>query len=133
MTVALRIDAGDPTPPYEQLHRQIATAIAFGALKPGTRLPPVRQLAADLGVAAGTVMRAYSELESGGFVTTRRGGGTSVAVTPRALSAEDRQRSLAAQAAAFVAQARLLGVDDDEVREAVRRALTPDQSACMRW
>jgi GntR family transcriptional regulator len=92
----------------------------------------VRQLAADLGVAAGTVMRAYSELESGGFVTTRRGGGTSVAVTPRALSAEDRQRSLASQAAAFVAQARLLGVEDDEVREAVRRALNPDQSACMR-
>ena len=125
MTVALRVDGDDPTPPYEQLHRQIAIAIAFGALEPGTRLPPVRQLAADLGVAAGTVMRAYSELESGGFVTTRRGGGTSVAVTPRTLSAEERQLRLSSQAAAFVAQARLLGVEDDEVQEAVRRALAP--------
>jgi GntR family transcriptional regulator len=123
MTVALRIDGQDPTPPYEQLHRQLATAIAFGALEPGTRLPPVRQLAADLGVATGTVMRAYAELEAGGFVTSRRGGGTSVAKVPRALDSEERQRALDAQAAGFVAQARLLGVGDDDVREAVQRAL----------
>jgi GntR family transcriptional regulator len=123
MTVALRINAQDPTPPYGQLHRQLATAIAFGALGPGTRLPTVRQLAADLGVAAGTVMRAYSELESGGLVTTRRGGGTTVAVSPSVFSEEERQRSLARQAAAFVAQARLLGVTDEAVGEAVQRAL----------
>jgi GntR family transcriptional regulator len=123
MTVALRIDGQDPTPAYEQLHRQLATAIAFGALEPGTRLPPVRQLAADLGVATGTVMRAYAELETGGFVTSRRGGGTRVAKVPRELPPDERQRSLAAQAAAFVAQARLLGVGDNDVREAVQRAL----------
>jgi DNA-binding transcriptional regulator YhcF (GntR family) len=123
MTLALRVDARDPTPPYEQLHRQLATAIAFGALAPGTRLPSVRQLAADLGVAAGTVMRAYSELESGGLVTTRRGGGTTVAKAPRALSPDDRQRSLASYAATFVAQVRLLGVTDEAVGEAVQRAL----------
>jgi DNA-binding transcriptional regulator YhcF (GntR family) len=123
MTLALRVDARDPTPPYEQLHRQLATAIAFGALAPGTRLPSVRQLAADLGVAAGTVMRAYSELESGGLVTTRRGGGTTVAKAPHALSPNDRQRSLASHAATFVAQVRLLGVTDEAVGEAVQRAL----------
>jgi GntR family transcriptional regulator len=123
MTLALRVDAHDPTPPYEQLHRQLATAITFGALAPGTRLPTVRQLAADLGVAAGTVMRAYSELESGGLVTTRRGGGTTVAKVPRAFSSEERQRQLASQAATFVAQVRLLGVSDEAVGEAVRRAL----------
>jgi GntR family transcriptional regulator len=123
MTVALRVDAEDPTPPYEQLHRQLTTAIAFGTLPPGTRLPSVRQLAADLGVATGTVMRAYSELESGGFVTSRRGGGTAVAKTPPTVPPGEQHRSLAAQAAAFVAQARLLGVDDDAVREAVEQAL----------
>jgi GntR family transcriptional regulator len=123
MTLALRVDAQDPTPPYEQLHRQLATAIAFGALAPGTRLPSVRQLAADLGVAAGTVMRAYSELESGGLVTTRRGGGTTVATAPPALSPEERRRSLASYAATFVAQVRLLGVTDKTVAEAVQQAL----------
>lgn len=68
-------------------------------------------------------MRAYSELESRGLVTTRRGGGTTVAKTPRALSPEERQRSLASHAATFVAQVRLLGVTDEAVGEAVRRAL----------
>lgn len=123
MTLALRVDSQDPTPPYEQLHRQLATAIASGALPPGTRLPTVRQLAADLGIAAGTVMRAYSELESGGLVATRRGAGTTVATTPRTLSPEERQRLLAAQAAAFVAHARLLGATDEAVGEAVQKAL----------
>lgn len=129
MTVALRIDADDPTPPYEQLHRQLMTAIAFRALTPGTRLPPVRQLAADLGVAAGTVMRAYSELESEGFVVSRRGGGTAVAETPHVLSREEQQQSLATQASAFVARARLLGVSDQAVCEAVLRATEQGQPA----
>ena len=123
MTVALRIDSRDPTPPYEQLHRQLLTAIAFGALAPGTRLPSVRQLAADLGVASGTVMRAYSELESAGLVTSRRGGGTTVSKTPSTLSPQEREPALAWQAATFVAQVRLLGVSDDAVRTAVEQAL----------
>lgn len=123
MTVTLRIDSRDPTPPYEQLHRQLATAITFGSLAPGTRLPSVRQLASDLGVAAGTVMRAYSELESAGLVRSRRGGGTTVAQPCAPLLPEERQRSLASQAAAFVAQARLIGASDEEIREAVQEAL----------
>lgn len=123
MTLALQVDARDPTPPYGQLYRQFANAIASGVLAPGTRLPTVRQLAADLGVAAGTVMRAYSELESGGLVATRRGGGTTVAKIPRTLSPQERQRLLASQAAAFVAQVRLLGVTDEAACEAVQRAL----------
>ena len=124
MTVALRIDGDDPTPPYEQLHRQFVTAITFGALEPGTRLPPVRQLAADLGIANGTVMRAYSELESNGLVTARRGGGTKVASVPRILSFAEQ---LSSQAATFVAQARLLGATDEAVSEAVQRALASQQ------
>ncbi len=123
MTLALRVDGQDPTPPYEQLNRQLATAIMSGALAPGTRLPTVRQLAADLGIAAGTVMRAYSELESGGLVASRRGGGTTVAKTPRTLSPQEQQRLLVSQAADFVAHARLLGVTDEAVDEAVQRAL----------
>jgi DNA-binding transcriptional regulator YhcF (GntR family) len=133
MTLALRVDAQNPTPPYEQLHRQLATAIAFGALAAGTRLPSVRQLAADLGIAAGTVMRAYSELESRGLVATRRGGGTTVAKAPRVLSPEERQRSLDSQVAAFLAQARLLGVTDEAVGEAVERALGTEGQGPDAW
>jgi GntR family transcriptional regulator len=123
MTVALRLEPGDPTPPYEQLRRQLATAIESGQLAPESRLPTVRQLAADLGVAAGTVMRAYAELEGGGLVVTRRGGGTSVSASPRTLPEVERQGRLAELATALVAQARRLGAADDEIRRAVDRLL----------
>jgi len=123
MTVALRLEPGDPTPPFEQLRRQLATAIESGLLAPESRLPTVRQLAADLGVAAGTVMRAYAELEGSGLVVTRRGGGTAVSASPRTLPDVERQRRLAELATSLVAQARLLGAADDEIRRAVDRQL----------
>ena len=80
---ALTVDTGNPTPPYEQLRRQLAELIQSAALQPGDRLPPLRQLAADLGLAVGTVARAYRELESAGLISSRRGGGTRVTQQPR--------------------------------------------------
>ncbi|MEO5963979.1 MAG: GntR family transcriptional regulator [Candidatus Limnocylindrales bacterium] len=123
MTVALRLDPGDPTPPYEQLRRQLATAIESGVLQPGTRLPTVRQLSADLGVATGTVMRSYAELEGDGLIVTRRGGGTTVGDSPRTLSEAERGRRLAEITSSFVSQARLVAVSDNDIRRAVERLL----------
>ena len=57
MSADIAIDLSDPTPPYEQLRRQFATMIETGQLVAGQRLPPVRQLAKDLGLANGTVAR----------------------------------------------------------------------------
>ena len=123
MTVELRLDPEDPTPPYEQLRRQLSAVIQAGILAPQTRLPTVRQLAADLGVAAGTVMRAYAALEGEGLVVTRRGGGTAVSDAPPALSDDERLRRLAELAASMVAQGRRLGATDDEIRRAFERQL----------
>ena len=75
----LTVDPSDPTPPYEQLRRQLVELIATGRLAGGDRLPPVRQLAGDLGLANGTVARTYRELESSGHLVTSRGAGTRVA------------------------------------------------------
>ncbi len=123
MTLALRLDPRDPTPPYEQLRRQLATAIGSGGLAEGTRLPTVRQLASDLGVAPGTVMRAYAELDAAGLVATRRGGGTTVLAPAHVLPAVERQTRLASLAAAFVGEARLLGVSDAGIETALRDVL----------
>lgn len=123
MTVELRLDPDDSTPPYEQLRRQLSAVIQSGTLAPQTRLPTVRQLAADLGVAAGTVMRAYAALEGEGLVVTRRGGGTAVSDAPPALSDEERVRRLAALATSLVVHARGLGATDEEIRRAVERQL----------
>jgi GntR family transcriptional regulator len=119
MTVELRLDPEDPTPPYEQLRRQLSAVIQSGVLAPQTRLPTVRQLAADLGAAAGTVMRAYAALEGAGLVVSRRGGGTAVSDAPPALSDAERERRLAELANSLVAQARRFGATDPEIRRAV--------------
>ncbi|WP_406111849.1 GntR family transcriptional regulator [Streptomyces sp. NBC_01003] len=58
-------------PPYEQVRLQLADLILGGHLAENDRLPAVRQLAADLGLAAGTIARAYRELESANLVISR--------------------------------------------------------------
>lgn len=123
MTGSVRIDPADPTPPYEQLRRQLAAMITAGALTEGTRLAPVRQLAADLALATGTVARAYRELEAQGLVRTARGAGTRVAAPEQSLSADERKQRIAGLARQYVDGARLLGADDDAVRKGVERAL----------
>lgn len=78
MEARIVIDLGAATPPYEQVRAQIASLIAVGELAQGARLPTVRSLAADLGVAVGTVARAYKELEAAEWVATNRRQGTTV-------------------------------------------------------
>jgi GntR family transcriptional regulator len=74
----IALDATDPTPPYEQVREQIASLIRSGGLPGGHRLPTIRQLAADLRIAPGTIARAYRSLETSGLVETSRAGGTKV-------------------------------------------------------
>lgn len=126
LTIAVRAD--DPTPPFEQLRSQIAAAIASGVLVAGTKLPPVRQLAGDLGIATGTVARAYKELEQSGLVTTGRRAGTTVIGRPSG-SAESALNSLAGT---FIAQARSIGASDDDIRGAIQRQLDPSPPAAGR-
>src|SRR4051794_24985345 len=90
-TRTVSVDPGDPTPPYAQLRRQFVGLIHSAALPDGARLPPLRQLAGDLGLAVGTVARAYRELEAAGLVKSRRGGGTRVTYDPPALPAAERR------------------------------------------
>jgi DNA-binding transcriptional regulator YhcF (GntR family) len=130
-TAHLAVAPDDPTPPYEQLRRQFVDLIGGGVLGGGERLPPVRQLAADLGVAVGTVARTYRELEQAGLVVTRRGGGTRVRRDPPTSTPADLERELDAAAEALVRQARLLGADGAGVRAAVERALTSDAAGTV--
>lgn len=119
MSVALRLDSTDPTPAYEQLRRQIASAIIAGMIPAGTRLPTVRQLAGDLGLAPGTVMRAYAELETTGLIISRRGAGTIAAD----LTGSRPTDSIFRLAVDFVSSSRQLGAHDQMIRDAINRAL----------
>ena len=78
----IRLDPADKAPPFEQIKAEIIGLIAARALPEHYRLPSIRQLAGDLGVAPNTVARAYRELEIDGFVRSRGRRGTTVVARP---------------------------------------------------
>ncbi len=111
------LDPGASEPPYEQLRRQIATRAASGELAPGTRLPTVRALAAELDLAVNTVAKTYRALETDGVVVTEGRRGTFVA-----LGAAAGRTEAGAAAAAYVAVARRLGLGLTEATLLVERS-----------
>lgn len=119
----MRIDPPDPDaaePPFEQLRSQVARRASSGDLPAGTRLPTVRSLASELGLAANTVARAYRELEADGVVVTEGRRGTFVAGTPAGASADAREA-----ARHYVAVARRLGLGRAEATRLVEQAWPP--------
>lgn len=119
----IHVDTSSPLPPYEQLRAQIHAMVASGALREGARLPPIRQLAGDLGLAANTVGRAYHELERDGIVQTRGRHGTVVTGKPE-LDARDRRRVLDDAARTFAHEAEHHGAGLDDAIAALRRAFS---------
>ncbi len=118
MTLQIEVDLAASIPPYEQIRSQIVAHVSAERLTVGDRLPTIRALAADLGVAAGTVARAYRELEQAGVVSTRRRSGTVVAAG--AVAADVLVRHAAS---AFVATVRAARLTDDAILDLVRGAL----------
>ncbi len=112
------IDAESAVAPYEQLRSQITEQVRRGELSGGDPLPPVRRLAADLGLAPNTVARAYKELEQDGFVVTGGRRGTVVAEQQIQVSETARKRTVA-----FVAGLRELGLGANETMRLVRQVL----------
>lgn len=101
----LTVDTRSPVPPFEQLRVQLLALVSSGDLAPGTRLPTVRRLAENLGIAANTVARTYRTLEADGIIETRGRHGSFVSSHG---SAAVRQAQEAA--AAYAARIRRLGV-----------------------
>ena len=116
MTLSVVVDGESGVPPYEQVRDGIRAQVDDGSLAPGFRLPPVRSLATSLGLAPNTVARAYKELEAAGIVETRGRAGTFVA-------GRGVDRAVRSAASSYVAQARGLGLSDDDALAAVRRAM----------
>jgi DNA-binding transcriptional regulator YhcF (GntR family) len=116
--VDIVIDHDAGVPPYEQVRLRIADLAATGQLAAGTRLPPVRTLAVDLGLAANTVARAYKELEQAGLVETRGRAGT--VVTARAARTPAAAQTIARR---YAEQARALGLSPQQALDLVRAAL----------
>jgi GntR family transcriptional regulator len=106
-------------PIYVQLRDQLATLIGRGLLKPGERLPTMREVAVALRIDLNTVQRAYAELERDGLLTLMRGSGTFVAEAPPA--PRNIRKQTQDFAARIAAQARAQGIDLGEVAEALAK------------
>lgn len=115
----LSVDPFSHLPPFEQVRDQLAEAVRTRELAAGDRLPTVRKLAADLGLASNTVARAYRELEQAGVLETRGRHGTFVAV-----QGSDRAKEAAVATASYAKRLRELGISADEAVALVREALS---------
>ncbi len=112
------IDAHSATPPFEQLRLQVLAGITDGSLPAGTRMPTVRALAEQLGLAVNTVARSYRELEAAGVIETRGRGGTVIS-----LSTDAAAHAAQEAAAAYASRTRALGISPDAALDYVRAAL----------
>lgn len=104
----LHVDVQAARPLFDQLRLQVIDAVRDGRLPPGARLPTVRELAGELGLAVNTVARAYRELETAGIVETRGRFGTFVA------RVDPSDAAMAAAAHAYVEAARAQGLTKHE-------------------
>jgi DNA-binding transcriptional regulator YhcF (GntR family) len=114
----IAIDSRSPVPPFEQLRTQIASLAASGGLLPGSKLPTVRQLATDLGLAPNTVARSYRELEADGVLVTQGRRGTFVHSD---LLEHEASPVLGSLATAFVSAARRAGLSEPEAIRLLER------------
>jgi len=112
----VELDPASGLPPFAQVRAQVAAAIERGILRPADRLPTVRMLAAQLGLAVNTVARSYRELELEGLVTTNGRHGTFVAEESPVVR---HQATL--EAREFTARMRQLGIREPEMFAILRR------------
>ncbi len=120
--VDISVDPGAGVPPYAQIRAQITERVANGDLEAGTRLPTVRALADELGLATNTVARSYRELETAGIVVTRGRHGTVVSDSAPGMVRRARA-SLRRAAEKYVTATDQLGVDAADAINAVRRVI----------
>ena len=109
----VKVDPFEPTDLHTQVAAEIRRAIADGEAKAGERLPPARDLAAELGVNTNTVLRALRALRDEGLLEFRRGRGITVTGTPQ-------QSAVIAKATELARLAREHGYRQDELLEIVR-------------
>lgn len=122
----ISVDAASPLSPVEQIRSQVAALILTGQLAADTRLPSVRQLAADLRVAPGSVAKAYKELESAGLIRTARAAGSRVnpghvTAEPLLEAAEGLVRAAALEGLSLSeVQSIVASVWDDQVKQRIQ-------------
>jgi GntR family transcriptional regulator len=117
------LDPASSVPLYLQISEQLRRLIALGALRPGDRLPTVRDLAVRTRVNRNTAARAIQHLEGAGVVRTRVGQGTFVERREGAGQAEAAMREIDASIDRLLVESHTAGVAPEELERRVRRKI----------
>lgn len=115
----LRVEPSSPVPIYRQIMDQVRFAVASGRLEPETRVPSVRDVAAELQINLQTVAKAYAELVDDGTLEIRRGMGTYVAGRPR--RDVDARLALDAEVRTLCRHAFSYGLTADDLHKLIAR------------
>lgn len=105
----------NPDPMYKQVTDQIKNAITLGYLKPGDRLPSVRNLVQELNISTITVKRAYADLEMDGYILTRAGLGTFVSEIDKDQLRENKIQEIERELTKILLNARKYKISKDEI------------------
>lgn len=120
----LHIDRQSRVPVFEQIKNELMTLISLGVLTPHSKLPSIRQIAAETGVNINTVKKAFSELETHGVIYSVPGTGSFVSAD--ALADENLRRTAFQEVETAVMAAKAKGIDLEEVLTTVRKVYTEE-------
>jgi len=118
--VFIHLSAVNPDPMYKQVTDQIKNAVASGDLKPGDKLPSIRELTDALKISAITIKRAYLDLETEGFIITRAGLGSFVADIDKDRLKKEKLAEFRTALKAILATGAKFGIGAGDVARLVR-------------
>ncbi|MBD3239559.1 MAG: GntR family transcriptional regulator [Chitinivibrionales bacterium] len=121
MAFTFTLNNSSGVPYYRQIVNQVIYGVANNMLKPGERLPTVRQLAVDLQINLNTIAKAYSELELRGIVNTQQGTGTFVSESGAALDPGEKRKGIERLCSAFLDEVAAMGVSTSEALATIER------------
>ncbi|MGO8701936.1 MAG: GntR family transcriptional regulator [Limisphaerales bacterium] len=116
-TKVLRVDLASPTPVYRQIADGLRALLVHGDLKPGGRLPTVRQIAVDLAVHHNTVAQAYRLLAEEGWLDLRRHRGATVIERPSQRPSADSREDFSQRLRELTARAVADGLDAKSIAQ----------------
>ena len=120
--ITFHLAAHSSLPPYVQIVEQVRQALLNGVLRPGDRLPTVKEVVGSLAINPNTVLKAYRDLEREGLVEGRQGVGTFVMRRPDGPPPSE-QATLRRALATWVARAQRAGIADADIESMVRSVL----------
>jgi len=123
VTLHIRIRPNSGLPLYRQIANEVKAAWLRGYVRPGERLPSVRELAAELGLNPTTVVKAYDQLDRERIVVRRQGQGAFVAGGDEPLLPEERDARIGELAQELALEGRRLGFSEKDITDLVRRKL----------